>query len=256
VTDAGQPGAQDGAAPDRRTFLALLQDGELDVRGQLVEASNLNLYCAISGPARAAEPGIEAACVYKPIRGERPLHDFPDGTLAYREVAAYAVSEATRWDIVPPTVLRDGPLGLGMVQLWIDADESVDVVELVRSADPSLRRMAVFDAVVNNADRKGGHLLPVRGGHVFGVDHGVCFNTDPKLRTVLWAWRGTALDDAELDVLRRLEVQLQGGLGTELSRLLAPDEIEATSSRVRGLLARGTFPQPTPDWPAVPWPPF
>ena len=135
---------------------------------------------------------MTAACVYKPIRGERPLWDFPDGTLAHREVAAYLVSVATGWDVVPPTVLRDGPFGVGMVQLWIDTDETVDLGRLVQTDDPALRRMAIFDAVVNNADRKGGHLLPVESGHVFGVDHGVCFAVEPKLRTVLWGWRGTA----------------------------------------------------------------
>ena len=110
------------------------------------------------------------------MRGERPLWDFPDGTLAGREVAAYLVSEATGWDVVPPTVLRDGPYGPGMCQLWVDVDETVDLSELARSDHPDLRRMAVFDAVVNNADRKGGHLLPRPDGRVQGVDHGVCFS--------------------------------------------------------------------------------
>jgi hypothetical protein len=134
--------------------LHLLRSAELTVEGRLVDASNATLYCS------AELDGATVAVVYKPVRGERPLWDFPDGTLAGREVAAYLVSEATGWDVVPPTVLREGPFGTGMVQLWVDVDESVDLAVLARSDHPDLRRMAVFDAVVNNADRKGGHLLP------------------------------------------------------------------------------------------------
>ncbi|HVA85067.1 MAG TPA: SCO1664 family protein, partial [Candidatus Saccharimonadales bacterium] len=171
--------------------LELLRSGELDVQGRLIEASNLDLYCTVTRRCADPEPDVVAACVYKPIRGERPLDDFPDGTLAYREAAAHVVSEATGWDIVPPTIIREGPLGLGMVQLWIDVDETVDVVSLIREGHRGLRRMAVFDAVVNNADRKGGHMLPTHDGHIFGVDHGICFSPDPKLRTILWGWRGT-----------------------------------------------------------------
>ncbi|HVF19363.1 MAG TPA: SCO1664 family protein, partial [Mycobacteriales bacterium] len=128
----------------------MLRDGEITVEARLVDASNATLYCAVE------DADLRAACVYKPIQGERPLWDFPDGTLAHREVAAYLVSVATGWDVVPPTVLRDGPFGAGMVQLWIDVDESVDLGALVHSDHDALRRMALFDAVVNNADRKGG----------------------------------------------------------------------------------------------------
>jgi uncharacterized repeat protein (TIGR03843 family) len=232
--------APEPAAVDADRVLELLRAGEIDIEGRLVDASNATLYCAISDPA------MTAACVYKPIRGERPLWDFPDGTLAYREVAAYRVSEATGWSIVPPTVLRDGPVGPGMVQLWIDVDESVDLAALVRARQPALRRMALFDAVVNNADRKGGHLLPLPDGHVYGVDHGVCFSVEPKLRTVLWGWRGERLDDDELFVLSDLRAQLAGPLCTDLQALLAPDEVEATTARVDALLAAGCFPFPSP----------
>jgi uncharacterized repeat protein (TIGR03843 family) len=241
---------------DRATVLELLNEGDLALVGRLVEASNLNLYCTITRSCPDPEPDLTAACVYKPIRGERPLDDFPDETLAYREVAAYRVSEAMGWNIVPPTVLRDGPLGLGMVQLWIDIDESVQVVDLIRSGDPSLRRMAVFDAVINNADRKGGHILPVAGGHVYGVDHGVCFSPDPKLRTILWGWRGRRFTPEELAVLERLRESLASDLGDELRELLTPGEVAATARRLRRLIAKGTFPQPDPDRPAIPWPPF
>jgi uncharacterized repeat protein (TIGR03843 family) len=230
--------------------LRLLAEGELSVEGRLVDASNATFYCAVK------LDGIEAACVYKPRAGERPLWDFPDGTLARREVAAYAVSEATGWEIVPPTVLRDGPFGVGMVQLWIDVDDSVDLVGLARSADPRLRRMAVYDSVVNNADRKGGHLLPTVDGHLYGVDHGVTFSVEDKLRTLLWQWRGRPLTDETVEVLDRLSVDLQGSLGATLRRLLNRDELLATRRRIRKLLASGRHPEPSEDWPAIPWPPF
>jgi uncharacterized repeat protein (TIGR03843 family) len=230
--------------------LALLRDGEIDVEGRLIDASNATLYCTITLDGRSG------VCVYKPISGERPLWDFPDGTLAGRELAADTASVATGWDIVPPTVMRDGPFGPGMCQIWIDVDETVDLVALARSGIEPLRRMAVFDAVVNNADRKGGHLLPVPGGHVYGVDHGVCFATEDKLRTLLWGWRGTPLGDEAIDVLSRLRAELEGPLDAELSRYLTRREVLATAYRVDRLLRTGRHPSPSEDWPAVPWPPF
>jgi uncharacterized repeat protein (TIGR03843 family) len=238
------------AGLDLDEALRLLRDGELAVEGRLYDASNATLYCNVT------LDGVTAACVYKPIAGERPLWDFPDGTLAYREVAAYVVSEAFGWDLVPPTVLRDGPFGAGMAQLWVDVDDSVDVGALVRSDDPQLRRMAVFDAVVNNADRKGGHLLPTRDGHIYGVDHGVCFAVDDKLRTLLWRWRGKRLTEPAVDALRVVRRSLDGELGAALRDLLAPEEVAATVRRVDRLLETGRHPLPNEDWPAVPWPPF
>jgi hypothetical protein len=214
------------------------------------------MLCRVTLPCPAPEPPIVLDAVYKPIRGERPLDDFPDGTLARREVAAYAVSEATGWGIVPPTVLRDGPFGPGMVQQWVEVDPLVDVIGLVVDADPRLRPVAVFDAIVNNTDRKGGHLLPVPGGHIHGVDHGVCFSTVPKLRTVLWAWRGERLDDREVGAVEQVRDALDASLGPELEGLLAPAEVAATRRRVSRLLETGRFPRPSPTWPAVPWPPF
>jgi hypothetical protein len=245
--------------------LELLRTGELEPLGRLISASNASFYCALhpvpstgSGP-RSDPPDAEEhprACVYKPVRGERPLIDFPRRTLSRREVAAYLVSEASGWDIVPPTVFRDGPAGPGMVQLWIEIDEAIDPVELIRAGDPALRRMAVFDAVVNNADRKVGHLLPVGGGHVYGVDHGICFSPDPKLRTVLWNWRGQPITMAEREVLQRLSNELAGRLGEVLTEYLAPIEIAATRARLSDLLIGGCLPQPDPDRPAIPWPPY
>ncbi len=235
---------------DPADALTLLAQGSISVEGQLIDASNATLYCGI------ALDGESATCVYKPVAGERPLWDFPDGTLAARETAAWAVSDATGWDIVPPTVLRDGPFGPGMVQLWIDADDTVDLLALSRSDHPDLRRMAVLDAVINNADRKGGHLLPTPRGHIYGVDHGVTFHVEDKLRTLLWRWRGQRLGSEVLDVLRGLRAQLDAGLAEALRPLLTRREIAATAARIDRLLATGKYPMPSEDWPAVPWPPF
>ncbi|MFJ2032604.1 SCO1664 family protein [Streptosporangium sp. NPDC087985] len=236
---------------DDETAMRLLREGRLEVAGRLVEATNMTLYCSVR------LGGLAAACVYKPVRGERPLWDFPDGTLAAREVAAFEVSAATGWRIVPPTVYRDGPFGPGMCQLWIDTDPAVDLMVLIRSRQPALRRMAVFDAVVNNADRKGGHLLPMVDGHIHGVDHGVSFAAEDKLRTVLWQWRGKPLSREATNVLARLERELeQGRLGRRLRELLTLAEVEATWLRVRRLLDTGLHPLPSQDWPAIPWPPI
>jgi len=247
--------ASEAVGADREATLRLLEHGELSVEGRLVDASNATLFCTVT------LDGVTAACIHKPIAGERPLWDFPEGTLASREVAAYVVSVATGWDIVPPTVMRDGPFGPGMCQLWIDVDEAVDLVALARSDHPQLRRIAVFDAVVNNADRKGGHLLPTVDGHVHGVDHGVCFSVDEKLRTLLWQWRDRPLPAEALDVLRELEAGLtahdgDASLCVALRGLLAGDEVDQTLRRVRRLLRRKRFPLPSEDWPPIPWPPF
>jgi len=242
-----------------QAVLGLLTEGKLEIEGRLVDASNATLYCTITTSGRGAgiARNTKVACVYKPIAGERPLWDFPAGTLAGREVAAYLVSRSARWDVVPPTVMREGPFGPGMCQLWIDHDTSVDRIALSRRADhPGLRDMAVFDAVVNNADRKIGHLLPMADGHLYGCDHGVCFAEDYKLRTVLWQWRGKGLPRRSVEALRRLNTQLTGGsLTAELSSLLTASEIDATKIRVETLLKHRVHPYPPADWPAVPWPP-
>src|SRR5664280_1160493 len=201
---AAMAGRQVAGRLDKATALRLLREGELTVVGRLLTASNATFFCMVSGHGDDPAAPIAASCVYKPIRGERPLYDFPDGTLACREVGAHAVSEASGWEIVPPTVMRDGPFGEGMVQLWVEVDESVDLGELIGSDNPALRRIAVLDAVLNNADRKGGHLLPLPDGRVQGIDNGLCFAVEPKLRTVLWRWRGQPLTDEERAVLERL----------------------------------------------------
>jgi uncharacterized repeat protein (TIGR03843 family) len=231
--------------------LALLTNAELTIEGRLIDASNATLYCS------ASWNGVEAACIYKPVSGERPLWDFPDGTLAEREVAAYEVSVATGWLIVPPTLYRDGPLGPGMVQLWIDTDDDLDIVALMRSrSSAALRRIATFDAVINNADRKGGHLLPTRSGHLYGIDHGVTFHTESKLRTVLWQWAGDDLPHEATECLRRLRSELNGALGERLHELLTVREVRRLGRRIDVLLQSGCHPNPPNDRHAVPWPPM
>ncbi|MFD7426583.1 SCO1664 family protein [Streptomyces sp. NPDC059818] len=261
--------------------MTLLGKGELTVLGQVRGASNAVLYCSV------AYEGEQTHCVYKPVAGEQPLWDFPDGTLAQREVAAYEVSEATGWGLVPPTVLRDGPYGQGMCQLWIEAapqgedepgllalveDEepaegwkAVALAEvgegktalLVHADDPRLRRLAVLDAVINNGDRKGGHLLPAPDGRLYGIDHGVTFNAEDKLRTLLWGWAGEPLPAEAVEVLDRLAGELEAGaaLVTRLGELITAAEIEALRARVAGLRATGLHREPSGGWPAIPWPP-
>ncbi|MGW7199871.1 SCO1664 family protein [Streptomyces chryseus] len=261
-------------------LLTVLAKGSLTVRGRVREASNAVLYCGIE------YDGVSASCVYKPVAGERPLWDFPDGTLAGREVAAYEISEATGWGLVPPTVLRDGPYGEGMCQLWIETaaegpnggllalveDEEpaegwkaiayAEVGEgrtalLVHADDPRLRRLAVLDAVINNADRKGGHLLPAPDGQLYGIDHGVTFNVEDKLRTLLWGWAGEPLTAEAVEVLARLAAELAPGrpLAIRMAELITPAELEALRGRVAALRETGRHPEPSGDWPAIPWPP-
>jgi uncharacterized repeat protein (TIGR03843 family) len=245
----------------------------LELTGRIPTASNGTYLARI---------GTETV-VYKPVDGERPLWDFPDGTLAGREVAAFLVSEAFGWNIVPRTWLGDGPLGPGMVQLWREPDPAQDAVDLVPAeAVPDegwrsvlegsdeldrpvalihedstpLRRMAVFDAVVNNADRKGAHILEMTDGHRFGVDHGLTFHENYKLRTVLWGWVDEQLSPEELDGIDSVREQLAGGLGDALAELITGDEIAAFSARCDRLRGTGRFPAPRGQSPAVPWPLF
>jgi len=228
----------------------LLADGEMEVVGRLTDATNATFLCQMTSAA------LGMLAVYKPRRGERPLDDFPIGTLGNRERAAFLVSDTSGWDIAPPTLLRDGPLGPGMVQAWIEIDDTVDVLEMVMTGDRRLRRVCLFDAITNNADRKGTHLLPVESGHVYGVDHGICFSRDPKLRTVLWAWRGQRIEPDEMGVLARVREALDNELGAQLRELLSDREIAATIARAQALIDSCAFPQPDPSRPAVPWPPF
>jgi uncharacterized repeat protein (TIGR03843 family) len=254
----------------------LLSRGAMELEGRLVDASNTTLRAEIT------LHGLTRRCVYKPVRGERPLWDFPDGTLAGREVSAYLVSQATGWDLVPPTILRDGPLGVGACQLWIDEpeeaesligfvpaydvpegwlavasarDEDGDAYALAHADDPRLARLAILDAVINNADRKGGHVLYAPDGRIYGVDHGVSFHVENKLRTVLWGWTGKPIPPDAAETLTALGAALDGSLGERLEEHLTISEVQHVRLRVRRLRRAARFPQPPVDWPAVPWPP-
>jgi uncharacterized repeat protein (TIGR03843 family) len=269
-------------------LIAVLTHGELTIEGRLADASNATLL------ALSVLDGVELMCVYKPTAGERPLWDFPESTLGMREVAAYQVSEALGWGLVPPTAWRDsGPFGQGMAQAWVTPADGADMpqggglvdvvdrgctpdgwlevldahgaggrpVTLVHADDVDLRRMCVFDSVVNNADRKGGHVLhgvlqPDTPEATYGVDHGVTFSEDEKLRTVLWGWAGeplTAETVADLEVLRD---DLDGPLGDRLSELLTRKELARTRQRVTRRIRESAFPLPGDGWPSLPWPAF
>ncbi len=221
--------------------------GELKVKGRLVDASNATLFGLIDSTIPV---------IYKPIAGERPLWDFQDGNLASREVAAYEVSRAAGFGFVPYTIFRDGPYGPGAVQQWIDIDEKRDIAIFSQSNDKRLRSMALMDAVINNTDRKMGHLLLTEDDRLFGCDHGVTFHVENKLRTVLWQWAGQELFTDEAETLSLLQVVLAGDLGAVLKDLLLAEEIRAMKERIEMLLQSNHLPSPTADWPAVPWPPF
>ena len=258
-----------------------LREGELKVEGRITDASNATLYCIAT--LGEGDEQRSVTCVYKPIAGENPLWDFPDGTLAAREVAAYEVSAALGWNLVPETILRDGPFGLGMCQRWIDAEESAQLltilpttargpdlegwcpITIVNLADgeegilahgdtEELRRIALFDVVINNADRKGGHLLPTADGHVYAIDHGVTFHVEDKLRTLLWGFATRPLNDAEIADLKRL--QTDDALADRISALLAEPEIAALYARIEALLAVGSLPVPAGRHRPIPWPLF
>ncbi len=255
-------------------LVAQLGDGELTVTGRLLQASNATFLAELSIDAGPVE------CVYKPTEGERPLWDFPHRTLGYREVAAYEVSRLGGFDCVPVTVFVDGPLGPGSLQAWVDVDEDAtgQLVDLVPTAAvpaegwfscvqgldvddrpvtvihadrPELRMLAVFDVLINNADRKGGHILG-SAGRVFGVDHGVCFHTDHKLRTLLWGWAGAELTSRELKAVR----QAREKAPDRLDELLSEQEVAAFIRRADLLLHRKRLPRPRGEWPSIPWPPF
>lgn len=273
--------------PSDADVAELLTTGELSVIGRIRSASNATFLCESTAAGRSVH------CVYKPVAGEAPLWDFPDGTLAGRERAAYLVSDALGWEIVPHTVIRDGPAGAGMVQLWVDqpgdgltdvpepADDSLDLVDLVPAGplptgylailqaydqagdavtlvhadDDRLRRMAVFDVLINNADRKGGHILAGVDGRVRGVDHGVTLHTEDKLRTVLWGWAGKPVDDDLLTAVAELGVRMRDGLGEQLREHITTREVAALNARIVALLDDPVMPSPDRHRP-IPWPAF
>ncbi|MDT5015758.1 MAG: hypothetical protein QOD39_1918 [Mycobacterium sp.] len=270
--------------PDPDGLDEVLLRGELTVIGRIRSASNATFLCEAHLGER------QAHCVYKPVAGEAPLWDFPDGTLAGRELGAYLVSQALGWNVVPYTIIRDGPAGRGMLQLWVDQpgdevgdepesgpdivdllpaghvppgylpvlqayDYAGDEVTLVHADDVRLRRMAVFDVLINNADRKGGHILSAVDGQVYGVDHGVSLHVEDKLRTVLWGWAGKPIDDEALEAVGGLRDVLRGKLGERLCEHLTNREVDALHARAVGLLDNPVMPMPDRRRP-IPWPAF
>jgi uncharacterized repeat protein (TIGR03843 family) len=273
-----------GGGPEPDDLDEVCDRGELTVIGRIRSASNATFLCE----AHLGE--CQAHCVYKPIAGEAPLWDFPDGTLAGRERGAYLISDALGWNIVPYTIIRDGPAGRGMVQLWVDQpgdevgdepqdgpdlidllpaghippgylpvlqayDYAGDEVTLVHADDIRLRRMAVFDVLINNADRKGGHILSGVDGMVYGVDHGVSLHVEDKLRTVLWGWAGKPVDDETLEAVAQLRDQLRGDLGEQLCKHITGREVDALYARTVALLDNPVMPTPDRRRP-IPWPAF
>ena len=231
-----------------------LNNGVLTVTGRLVDASNATLYAMCS--VQDEKGDREFACIYKPIAGERPLWDFPDGSLANREYLSFLISHWLELHLVPPTILRDGPYGTGMVQKWIDIDPTIDLMDFYLTDHPKLRELALFDLITNNTDRKIGHLIPTQDGHLYGCDHGVTFHEDDKLRTVLWQWAGTSYTDDENSLLLKARDLFTGSKLEIINGLITEEEIAATVARIDRALIEGSFALPSPDWPAVPWPPF
>ena len=231
-----------------------LNNGVLTVTGRLIDASNATLYAMCSVKSSGADR--EFPCIYKPIAGERPLWDFPDGSLANREYLTFLISHWLNLHLVPPTILRDGPYGTGMVQKWIDIDPKVDLMDFYQGNDPKLRSLALLDIIINNNDRKIGHLIPVERGHLYGCDHGVTFHADDKLRTVLWQWAGSSFTSKEKALLIQARELFTISKLEVISGLIDQDEISATVARIDRALIEESFPVPSPDWPAVPWPPF
>lgn len=284
-----------GAEPDAGARAAnaraedVLASAELTVVGAMADASNATLYTRLH---RGEQP--LGSAIYKPASGERPLWDFAQHTLHKREVATYELARFAGLDVVPPTVLRDGPFGPGSVQLWVGptpeqvdaeqvpppahgagvidlcrpdqvppgwkrvlrAHDGQDVVVLCHADDSRLAAMALLDVLANNADRKGGHVIDVGDGRLAGVDHGLTFHTEPKLRTVLWGWTGQPLPDALREAAVAVRDGIDGPLGRTLAPLLDDDEIEALADRAHDLVRAGVFPGPHGHGPAIPWPAF
>ncbi len=275
--------AEPSAVLDDEDVETILTHGSLELEGRLLSASNASFLGHVS------LDGVLLRCIYKPVAGERPLWDFTDGTLAGREYAARVISQTVGFDLVPTTVLRDGRFGFGMCQRWVETDPDVALVDvvshdfaepgwlavleaedqrgrpvvLVHADEDRLRDMAVFDVLINNGDRKGGHVLveAARGGPdsfsaVWGCDHGVSLHEDDKLRTVLWGWADMPLRDVDIERLDALVASLRGDLAVILAAYLTVSEIQALQSRALVLRAVGAMPAPGKGWPVIPWPPF
>lgn len=222
-----------------------LLENDLRVIGRLVDASNATLLAELESENETQK------VIYKPIAGEKPLWDFQDGHLAHREYCSFVLSDLAGFNLVPTTVLRDGPFGYGMVQEWIETDQDIDIVTFGQSNDPQLKAMAIFDAVVNNTDRKYGHLL-LEKGNLFGCDHGVTFHTENKLRTVIWQFADQEFGEQEKQLLQNsYELEYE----KIFNSLLTNEEIDALYTRIELLIEESRFPVPSDRWPAIPWPP-
>ena len=223
--------------------------GELVVEGRLVDASNATLFGKV-----LLDDQSNYSVVYKPIAGERALWDFADGNLASREVAAFLISQIGNFNCVPLTVMRDGPFGVGAVQQWIELDPDLDLIAIGQQSSPAIRNLALFDVVINNTDRKFGHILPISDSEILGCDHGLTFHQEFKLRTVIWHYAGQELDRNEIEKLKALKIQIADESRAALEELITADEIKALLERIDTLISEG-FPYPSEQWPAVPWPP-
>ncbi|QYK51020.1 MAG: SCO1664 family protein [Anaerolineales bacterium] len=226
-----------------------LQTGELELEGQFTWGSNYTFLVRV---------GAELEGVYKPVKGEQPLWDFPSETLAGREVAAFLLSEALGWQLVPPTVFRsEGPFGPGSLQLRVPHDPEQHYFTFEDAVCQRLRPAAVFDLLANNADRKGGHILLGDDGHLWLIDHGICFHEEPKLRTVIWDFAGEHIPPELVEDVRSLQAKLRTGgeLSEQLAAYLSPPELDALRQRVAALLAQPVFPHPPEDERYMPWPP-
>jgi hypothetical protein len=238
--------------PTQTQLIEQLAQGEISVTGQFMWGSNYTFFCDVS------YQGETIPAVYKPVRGERPLWDFPSESLGGREVAAYLVSEGGGWGMVPPTILReDGPAGPGSLQMYVEHDPEYHYFKFSEEDKARTRPVALFDAVANNTDRKAGHVLVGEDGHLWLIDHGVCFHAQPKLRTVIWDFAGLPLTEDERTQLAGLrdKLALDSDLYSSLTPYLSRREIVAISGRIDTLLAEGEFPYPSEEWPSMPWPP-
>lgn len=227
----------------------VLLSGELTIEGRIVDASNATLFGKIHSSIFK-----ELTVVYKPIAGERPLWDFPEGSLAGREVAAFELSQHLGFNCVPTTVMRDGPYGLGAVQQWIEISEEIDFISMAQQESQPMRNMSLFDVIINNTDRKFGHILFTENGEVYGCDHGVTFHEEFKLRTVLWQFAGSSLTETEMNLLRKIPRWLESTQSAVFREYISPMEISALLARCEDLIKEG-FPYPSQEWPAIPWPP-
>ncbi len=249
-------------AQQKAEILNVLEAGTLELDGLLPWSSNYAFLGRVCGEA------LELPVVYKPQRGERPLWDFPQGTLCLREQAAFLVSDALGWDIVPPTVLRSGQHGRGTVQLFIDHDPERHYFTIEGSINfaSQLQQIVLFDIVINNADRKGGHILieqtgkiglSIQPGRLWGIDHGICFHEDKKLRTVIWEFAGSPISEDQMQALRTIQIRLnqtKDGFNTQMRTLLTRLEMDALLTRLERLLRQKNYPQPGPGR-HYPWPP-